>query len=177
MVPEPPLTHAILEALADGEEHFIRDLAATLEVSAKKIADSGGHLVRNGYATRGLGVYRATEKGLAALKAGLRHGGKPGMSVERYRTSLRSRAWNLMRIKMWLSVDDMLMTLADGSEKSAERDLRRYVRALQKAGYVTCSTRNPQLFRLVNNTGRNAPAYNTKRETVTDTNTGEVHHV
>lgn len=177
MVPEHPLTHDILEALADGEEHFIRDLAATLEISAKKIADSGGHLVRNGYATRGLGVYRATEKGLAALKAGLRHGGKPGMSVERYRTSLRSRAWNLMRIKMWLSVDDMLMTLADGSEKSAERDLRRYVRALQKAGYVERSARNPQLFRLVNNTGRNAPAYNTKRETVTDTNTGEVHHV
>ena len=85
MVPEHPLTHAILGALADGEEHFIRDLAATLDVSAKKIADSGGHLVRNGYATRGLGIYRATEKGLAALKAGLRHGGKPGMSVARYR--------------------------------------------------------------------------------------------
>ncbi|MFR8054620.1 MAG: hypothetical protein ACLU6O_07825 [Bilophila wadsworthia] len=61
MVPEHPLTHAILGALADGEEHFIRDLAATLDVSAKKIADSGGHLVRNGYATRGLGIYRATE--------------------------------------------------------------------------------------------------------------------
>ena len=56
MVPEHPLTHAILGALADGEEHFIRDLAATLDVSAKKIADSGGHLVRNGYATRGLGI-------------------------------------------------------------------------------------------------------------------------
>ena len=177
MVPEHPLTHALLGALADGEEHFIRDLAATLDVSAKKIADSGGHLVRNGYATRGLGIYRATEKGLAALKAGLRHGGKPGMSVARYRTSLRSRAWNLMRMKIWLSVDDMLMTLADGSEKNAEKDLRRYVRALQKAGYVEPSVRNPQLFRLVNNTGRNAPAYNTKRETVTDTNTGEVHHV
>ena len=82
-----------------------------------------------------------------------------------------------MRMKMWLSVDDMLMTLADGSEKSAEKDLRRYVRALQKAGYVERSARNPRLFRLVKNTGRNAPAYNTKRETVTDTNTGEVHHV
>ena len=105
------------------------------------------------------------------------HGGKPGMSVARYRTSLRARAWNLMRIKMWLSVDDMLMTLADGSEKCAEKDLRRYIRALRKAGYIAHSTRNPQLFRLVNNTGRNAPAYNTKRETVTDTNTGEVHHV
>ena len=65
MVPERPLTHAILEALADGEEHFIRDLAATFDVSAKKIADSGGHLVREGYATRDLGIYRATEKGLA----------------------------------------------------------------------------------------------------------------
>lgn len=177
MVPEHPLTHAILEVLADGEEHFIRDLAATLDVSAKKIADSGGHLVRNGYATRDLGIYRATEKGLAALKAGLRHGGKPGMSVARYRTSLRSRAWNLMCMKMWLSIDDMLMTLADGSEKGAEKNLRRYVRALRKAGYIERSARNPKLFRLVNKTGRNAPAYNMRRETVTDTNTGEVHHV
>ena len=71
MVPERPLTHAILEALADGEEHFIRDLAATFDVSAKKIADSGGHLVREGYATRDLGIYRATEKGLAASRRAL----------------------------------------------------------------------------------------------------------
>ena len=64
MVPERPLTHAILEALADGEEHFIRDLAATFDVSAKKIADSGGHLVREA-------MRRATSAYTAPLKKGL----------------------------------------------------------------------------------------------------------
>ncbi len=81
------------------------------------------------------------------------------MARSRVFPPLRTRAWNLIRMKTasW-SVDDLLMTLADGTEKDAERGLKRYVRALLKAGYVERTPRNPQLFRLVKNTGRLAPA-------------------
>lgn len=81
-----------------------------------------------------------------------------------------------MRTASW-SADDLLMPLADGTEKDAERGLKCYVWALLKAGYVERVPHTPQLFRLVRNIGRLAPALNTPAKKFTDPNTGEVHHV
>lgn len=171
---------AILNELAGGKVMLTRELASRLDTPIDNIRSTARRLLERGYITRNEGCYQITEKGQDVIAFGRTcvAGSQKGDFATRSRFSLRTRAWNLIRMKTasW-SVDDLLMTLADGTEKDAERGLRRYVRALLKAGYVERTPRNPQLFRLVRNTGRLAPALNTPAKTLTDPNTGEVHHV
>lgn len=171
---------AMLEHLADGSVVMGRTLASQIGVPMAVLSDSGRRLEKRGFVTRTEGCYQITSAGQSFVSEhkSLRSVWKQGDFAARSRFSLRARVWNLIRMKTasW-SVDDLLMTLADGTEKDAERGLKRYIRALLKAGYVERTPRNPQLFRLVKNTGRLAPALNTPAKTLTDPNTGEVHHV
>lgn len=170
---------AMLELLADGKTMLRREMASCLGVPSDTIRTSGRTLVSRGYVVDMEGCYQITDKGQGFLASGkaCSNGSQKGDFVARSRFSLRTRAWNLIRMKTAWSVDDLLMSVADGTEKDAERGMRRYVRALLKAGYVERTPRNPQLFRLVKNTGRFAPALNTPAKTLTDPNTGEVHNV
>lgn len=171
---------AMLELLADGKTMLRREMASCLGVPSEVIRKSCATLVSRGFILDMEGCCQITDKGKAFLASmkNCSNGPQKGDFTARSRFSLRTRAWNLIRMKTasW-SVDDLLMTLADGTEKDAERGLKRYVRALLKAGYVERTPRNPQLFRLVKNTGRLAPALNTPAKTLTDPNTGEAHHV
>ncbi|WP_051349727.1 hypothetical protein [Megalodesulfovibrio gigas] len=65
------------------------------------------------------------------------------------------------------------MLVADGTEKDAERQLRRYCKALEAAGYLV-PMRSGWLLPADRNTGPEAPAYNSQARTVTDPNTGDV---
>lgn len=170
---------AMLNELAGGKVMLTRELAARLEVPADRIRSAAKHLVNRGYLVRMEGCYQLTDKGqdFVASEVRLTESSQKGDFTARARFSLRTRVWNLIRMRSLWSVDDLLMTLADGTEKDAEKGVKRYVRALLKAGYVERTPRNPQLFRLARNTGRLAPALNTPARTLTDANTGEVHHV
>ena len=170
---------SILEELAGGKVMLTRELAARLDVPADNIRSAAKLLVGRGYIVKMEGCYQITDKGqdFVASEAGRMPGAQKGDFAARSRFSLRTRVWNLIRMRTLWSVDDLLMTLADGTEKDAEKGVKRYIRALLKAGYVERTPRNPQLFRLVRNSGRLAPALNTPARTLTDPNTGEVHHV
>ncbi len=177
-----PITtgQAILNELAGGKVMLTRELASRLDTPIDNIRSTARRLLERGYITRNEGCYQITDKGQNFITFGKTcvAGSQKGSFAARSRFSLRARVWNLLRMRTasW-SVDDLLMTLADGTEKDAERSLKRYVRALLKAGYVEQTPRNPQLFRLVKNTGRLAPSLNTPAKTLTDANTGEVHNV
>lgn len=170
---------AMLELLADGKTMLRREMASCLGVPSDTIRTSGRTLVSRGYVVDMEGCYQITDKGQEFLTSGktCSNGSQKGDFAARSRFSLRTRAWNLIRMRTTWNVDELLMSLADGKEKDAERGLKRYVRALLKAGYVERTPRNPQLFRLVKNTGRFAPSLNTPAKTLTDPNTGEVHNV
>lgn len=171
---------AMLELLANGKVMLRREIASCLGVPSDTIRTSGKALVSRGYLVDMEGCYQITNKGQGFLTSGkfCVNGSQKGDFAARSRFSLRTRVWNLIRMRTasW-DIDDLLMTLADGTEKNAEHNLKHYVRALLKAGYVERTPRNQQLFRLVRNTGRLAPALNSPAKTLTDPNTGEVHHV
>lgn len=170
---------AILNALAGGKVMLTRELASRLGSPAENIRSAAHALIERGYIMRGEGCYQITDKGQDFVADGKTcvAGSQKGDFAARSRYSLRTRAWNLIRMRTTWSIDDLLMTLADGTERDAENSLKRYVKVLCKAGYVERAPRNPHLYRLINNTGRLAPSYNSPARTVTDPNTGEVHHV
>ena len=169
----------MLEELAGGKVMLTRELAARLGVPTDNIRSAGKLLAGRGYIFKMEGCYQITDnrQDFVASEAERMPGVQKGDFAARSRFSLRTRVWNLIRIRSLWSVDDLLMTLADGTEKDAEKGLKRYIRALLKAGYVERTPRNQQIFRLVRNTGRLAPALNYTDRSITDSNTGEVHHV
>ncbi len=86
-----------------------------------------------------------------------------------------------MRIKEKFGLDELLSLLCDGTELSAEDNLRGYLLALERSGYLVRLNRrgadNSPRWWLSRNTGPNAPAWNRQTRTVADTNTGEVRHI
>lgn len=182
MSPRTLTGRAALELMADGKCRFVREIVAELGISHYSAKEAGKRLAVRGLLERtvadGVSVVRITDAGRAFLASNhpLAGPGK-GTSANRHRTSLRARAWNVMRMREWWDVADLLMTVADGTESDAEKNLQRYVRALAKAGYLTESKREKGRWRLKRNTGRLAPALNNPARTLTDSNTGEVYDV
>jgi hypothetical protein len=134
----------------------------------------------------GEGVHGITEAGTQALAGGAEvvSGPKKGSCVERYKGSLRAKAWRGLRIRRKAGVDDLLPLVLGASgtkqeEKQARRNLECYLRALTLAGFLTelPSRGGPARWVLVRDTGPCAPAWHKAQRTVTDANTGEVHNV
>lgn len=62
-----------------------------------------------------------------------RQRGKPLANIA---GGLRGRAWWLMRTTARFTLDELLLTLADGSECDAPGNLRKYLRGLERAGVL-----------------------------------------
>lgn len=98
---------------------------------------------------------------------------------------LRQRAWWVMRRRVGFTLQELLSTLADGSERDATGNLGKYLRALEKAGIVrreavrqagSALTSNGHLrYRLVINEGRKAPVWRASSNSVYDPNSGAVY--
>ncbi|MDF0377659.1 hypothetical protein [Methylophilus sp. YYY-1] len=54
---------------------------------------------------------------------------------------LRAKAWWVMRNRKSATLESLLNTLADGSQKDAESNLRKYLNALARAGILKVETR------------------------------------
>jgi len=95
---------------------------------------------------------------------------------------LRQRAWWVMRRRSRFSLQELLSTLADGSERDAASNLGKYLRALEKAGVIrreaerqpgAALTSNGHIrYRLAINTGRKAPVWRAKSNAVYDPDSG-----
>lgn len=93
---------------------------------------------------------------------------------------LRQRAWWVMRKRINFTVQELLSTLADGTERDAASNIGKYVRALEKAGIVQREEKrqagsaltSPGMlrYRLVINAGRKAPVWRTRNNMVYDPN-------
>lgn len=110
--------------------------------------------------------------GLGLGRSGSHVGTTVWGAVTRTPQTLRAKAWRYLRIKKKATLEDILSIVADGVEKDAAGQLRRYLGALASVG-VLIRVRSSWLLPEDRNTGPEAPALNTRTRTVTDVNTGE----
>lgn len=172
---------AILNALADGPK-LTRQLMGSLGRDRESMRRCLVYLRQKGFVVSAEGVHQVTEKGRQFLAEGreITSGPCSGNTTSRQGPTLRQRAWRLMRMRDGFSVEDLLSTLCDGGECDPGRNLRRYVAALEAAGYLTPFRRRGEggakrwFLRRDRNTGPEAPALNTGRQRLTDHNTGQV---
>jgi len=172
---------AILNALADGPK-LTRQLASSLGREIEMLSRCLRHLNRTGLILSVEGTHQITDKGRAALAEGreITSGPCGNAAPSRRALSLRQKAWRAMSIRDGFSLDDLLTMLCDGSEKEPERNLTRYLAALETAGYLLPLARRGEggvkRWRLRRDriSGPEAPAFNTQTRRLTDCNTGQV---
>lgn len=98
---------------------------------------------------------------------------------------LRAKAWWVMRNRKSATLESLLNTLADGSQKDAESNLRKYLQALTRAGILKLETkRQPgksltsnghHRYSLVIDCGIAAPVYRKSLNQVYCPDTGEIY--
>ncbi len=137
------------------------------------------HLVE----TPARGLYRITDAGRAWLASGQQLTGRTERRRITRTTGLRERAWWVMREMKKFTVAVLLHTLADGSERDADGNLRRYLCALAKVGVVkptarrvpgvSPGSRGHVVWHLKRDLGRQAPVCRQRHGTVFDPNSGD----
>lgn len=170
----------VLRQLAEGPR-LSAEVAAALGLATPQLKKTFRCLRARGYIRTVEGVHEITEAGRSTLEQDEEITCGPRKGRKRNEGSLRARAWRAMRIKEKFSLDDLLTLLCDGTELSAENNLRSYLRALEGAGYlVELKRRGPEntpRWWLSRDTGLRAPSWNRLTRTVADPNTGEVIYV
>ncbi|UJX40849.1 winged helix-turn-helix domain-containing protein [Desulfovibrio sp. JY] len=172
---------AILNALAEGPK-LTRQIAASLGKTRDAARLCLESLCRKGLILSAEGAHQITDKGRQFLAEGreITSGPCGNAAPSRRALSLRQKAWRAMSIRDGFSLDDLLTMLCDGSEKEPERNLTRYLAALETAGYLLPLARRGeggvQRWRLRRDriSGPEAPAFNTQTRRLTDCNTGQV---
>lgn len=97
---------------------------------------------------------------------------------------LRAKAWWVMRNRKSATLESLLNTLADGSQKDAESNLRKYLTALCKAGILKVDAKRQagkaltsnghSRYCLVIDCGVSAPVYRVRLGEVYCPDTGEI---
>lgn len=98
-----------------------------------------------------------------------------------YAKGMRAKAWWLMRQKRKFTLNCLLETLADGSERDAKSNLLQYIRRLERAGVLERSAQRLRgdsrttshgrvIWILVRDVGRMAPVWRTVQQVLWDPN-------
>ncbi len=190
----PWTTETILKAvvLAPGEECVTEARIAELTgLTAKQVEQSTLKLRKHGFLTKtGRGCHKVTQAGKDVVMAGgkLRSGPKGPEYGQRHRDpGLRQKVWNVLRMGKKRTIDDILMIVVEGTERDARNNVRKYLQALAKAGYLTVMpqreaplnmTSNGCLrYLLVDDTGPIAPVMSVARGMVYDRNIEAYRHL
>lgn len=173
----------VLGLLAKGPKST-RDIADALGVSYDAARDNCQRLTSRGLLRSRQCVHSITKSGRTAVAGGQEIVSGPGKGgcVERYKGSLRAKAWRAFRIRRKLSMDDLLRLVlpseaTPGDEANARQNLIHYLGTLTRVGFLLVMPKRGGTMRwlLARDTGPCAPAWNKVERTVTDANTGEVH--
>lgn len=98
---------------------------------------------------------------------------------------MREKAWWLMRERRKFTINTLLETLADGSERDAKGNLFQYIRRLEGAGVLARSAQRLRgdsrttshghvIWILVRDVGRMAPVWRTVQQVLWDPNSQSV---
>lgn len=118
------------------------DLAERAGLTFKQCESACLVLVRRGLLTRRVaGCHTLTAEGRQALDDGRRIASGPqhphvaGRRIVRAETA-RDRMWSALRIEGKATLDDLVMLVAQGDEADLKNNLAKYMRLLERAGYV-----------------------------------------
>lgn len=179
---------AILNAVTAGRCLTLEELCATMpSVARRMLINAAGRLVERGLIERvERGCYRLTAEGEAAQAAGvvIKSGPRGPMLRRRpVRNSLNARLWRAMRLKGKFTIP-ALLELAVKDEKNPRCGAERFIRMLERAGYLhrlakrdpgTSPTSNGYVrWSLVRDTGELPPMPRRNGAELYDPNTGEV---
>lgn len=138
----------------------------------------------------GQGCHTITDAGRVAMAEGkqITSGAKGKRQAPRVnKNSLRIKVWRAMRIRSKFSIPELTMLVAQGGEKDIASNIGKYIRALQKAGYlvemgkrekgsaITSNGHKRYWLLPERNTGMHAPVWRVSANTVYDPNT-ELEH-
>lgn len=137
----------------------------------------------------GQGCHKLTDSGREAAAAGktLRSGPRKWTGVKLHKDSLRVRVWRAMRIRRKFSIPDLEVLVAEGGEKDMTSNIGKYIRALEKAGFLIKLPKREAGNAATSNgfvrwwlpddkdTGPMAPMWRTSKGTVYDPNTEQEH--
>lgn len=87
------------------------------------------------------------------------------------RKPLYMRAWWVMREMVVFSLHDLLTTVADGSERTASKNLTAYLRALERSDVITRARHDS--WRLKRDLGPAAPCFRVGFRRLLNPNTGQ----
>ncbi len=135
------------------------------------------------------GVYRLTDYGKSLKTSGLPEIFRSGPQGtynrnKRSNNTLRSRIWRLILLNRKVSTNEMLPLAIDGDEKNPISNIRKYLNALVKSGYIremprrikgsSLTSNGFKQYILLRETGQKAPVFRSDKKEVYDPNTGEV---
>lgn len=174
-------------------QHMLEAIAAGARTAAE-IAQAHGFSRRAAYMAaaklKKLGLIVAASRGEYALTDAGRDWLASGRTVERHGPSerrtrtargLRVRAWWLMRQLGRWTLPDLLTTLADGSQRTPQSNMLRYLNGLEAAGIVRRAKRTVPssrpgrghvLWILARDLGPQAPVLRDDRRELYDPNAG-----
>ncbi|MBB4302320.1 putative transcriptional regulator of viral defense system [Rhodobium orientis] len=179
---------AIVETLKGGDCLTTAAMVEATGIERRAVATACGRLVTRGWINRrAVGCFELSEKGREAVEAGETiTSGPAGPLTQKVPRTRRRRT---IRDKMWKTITTLqlfrlgdLETMAGASNTNA----RKYVLALEKAGYLIRMRREPGTaptsngfarWRLIHNTGPEAPVHRIGRREVYDRNTDETHKI
>lgn len=178
----PHTTETVLLAIAGGR----LDQAAVLADTG--LRKSQVHMAVQKLRTRGLiqivtpGHYSITDAGRAWAESGKPIVSGQGPKKPRPTSGLRQRAWWLMVREGVFTLDSLLYTVATGTERNAEDNLARYLRALEGTGFIKrldprkgASENQPVWSINRERAGRKAPIYRRRHKQVVCGKTGKTY--
>ena len=171
----PPISQAVLAAIGAGARSY-DEIVAHAGLDKKQINAAMFRLRRRGLVVGDAAGHLLTDAGRAWLASGRPLAAGQGPRV-RKTAGLRERAWWLMRETQQFTLGELLTTLASGTERDADSNLRKYIAALVAVGVLRPLKRRQGgtlvIWRLVRDLGRHAPTRR-KDGAVFDFNSGEV---
>ena len=180
------LAHHVLAECAQAPQRLfaLSELAARIERPAKNIGMACAALCRRELLENPeYGRYRILPSGLTLVESGkaLRSGPAQGRAARISPRTLRHRVWKALGQRRKATLRDLLRLAATGAEGAAESNIRRYLRALEQAGYLQrVKRRQPGAHPTSNGhlqwvvlrwTGPRAPNYDSHYKTLYDPNT------
>lgn len=164
-------------------------LVELTDLETKQVENAAQRLLKHCLIERvGPGCHKLTDAGRKMLASGgtLRsgpNGSQPGKRI--HADTLRMRVWHAMRIRRKASTPEIIGLVAKGGdrEKGIESNVGKYLRALERTGYlkklprrepgVALTSNGFARYLLLKDTGPLAPVWRTGKNTVYDPNTEE----
>lgn len=180
---------AIRDILIRGDCLTLDELDAALPpIARKEIVKAMNGLITRGLAERvERGCYQLTKDGeWSFLDQEVLTSGPNGAHSRRVRTirrqTLRQRAWNVMRLGKAFTIPELVTATSTG-ERDPVSALQRYCKQLERSGYLVRLPRRERgsrpgsngylRWRLLDDTGPEAPIFKAKKQVMFDGNTRE----